>query len=99
MSAHTRLFFPAVASSTFPCSNAASLCLCCSFGRLLADVFLVSIDRLAMLGFVAAISAEFASHKGLLQQYRMAPLPIAAVFLLFTIASLIPISKVRAPSQ
>ena len=70
-----------------------------SFGRLLADVFLMSIDRLAMLGFVAAISAEFASHKGLLQQYRMAPLPIAAVFLLFTIASLIPISKVRAPSQ
>ena len=47
-----------------------------------------------MLGFLAAISAEFASHKGLLQQYRMAPWPIAAVFLLFTVASLIPISKV-----
>ncbi len=51
--------------------------------------------RLAMLGFIAAISAEFASHKGLLQQYRMAPGPIAVVFLLFTVASLIPISKVR----
>lgn len=48
-----------------------------------------------MLGFIAALAAEFASHKGLLQQYRMAPGPIAAVFLLFTIASLIPISKVR----
>ena len=48
-----------------------------------------------MLGFIAAISAEFASHKGLLQQYRMAPGPIAVVFLLFTVASLIPISKVR----
>ena len=50
-----------------------------------------------MLGFIAAISAEFASHKGLLQQYRMAPGPIAVVFLLFTIASLIPISKVCTP--
>lgn len=59
------------------------------------QVLCVRLRRLAMLGFIAAISAEFASHKGLLQQYRMAPGPIAVVFLLFTVASLIPISKVR----
>jgi len=50
-------------------------------------------SRLAMLGFVAAIGAEAASHQGLLQQFKLAPLPIAATFLLFTVASLVPISK------
>lgn len=49
--------------------------------------------RLAMLGFIAAIGAELATHKGLLQQFKIAPLPIAATFLLFTVASLVPISK------
>jgi len=49
--------------------------------------------RLAMLGFVAALGAELAQHKGLLQQFKIAPLPIAATFLLFSVASLIPISK------
>ena len=40
--------------------------------------------RLAMLGFVAALGAELAQHKGLLQQFKIAPLPIAATFFLFT---------------
>lgn len=50
-------------------------------------------SRLAMLGFVAAIGAEVATHKGLLQQFSIAPLSIAATFMVFSVASLIPISK------
>ena len=41
-------------------------------------------SRLAMLGFVAAITAEAATHKGVLQQVSIAPIAIAATFLLFT---------------
>lgn len=37
-----------------------------------------------MLGFVAAIGAEANTHKGLLQQLSIAPLSIAATFLIFT---------------
>lgn len=41
-------------------------------------------SRLAMLGFVAAIGAEVATHKGLLQQFSIAPLSIAATFMVFS---------------
>lgn len=49
--------------------------------------------RLAMLGAFAGLTAELASGKSIIEQYRIAPLPIAGVFLLFAIASLIPIAK------
>lgn len=49
--------------------------------------------RLAMLGAFAGLTAELTSGKSIIEQYRMAPGPIAAVFLLFIVASLIPISK------
>jgi hypothetical protein len=49
--------------------------------------------RLAMLGAFAGLTAELASGKSIIEQYRIAPLPIAGVFLLFAVASLIPIAK------
>lgn len=49
--------------------------------------------RLAMLGAFAGLTAELASGKSIIEQYRMAPGPIAGVFLLFAVASLIPIAK------
>ena len=51
--------------------------------------------RLAMLGFIAAVGAELATGRKVSQQVAIAPGPIAGVFLLFTVASLIPILKVR----
>jgi len=47
-----------------------------------------------MLGFVAAVGAELATGRTVGQQVAIAPSPIAAVFLLFTVASMIPILKV-----
>ena len=41
-------------------------------------------SRLAMLGFLAGIGAEAFTHKGLLQQFQLAPLSIEATFLIFT---------------
>ena len=50
--------------------------------------------RLAMLGFVAALGAEFASQETVVQQVAEGPkVLIFGTFLLFTIASLIPILK------
>lgn len=49
--------------------------------------------RLAMLGAFAGLTAELTSGKSIIEQYRIAPVPIAAVFLLFAVASLIPIAK------
>ncbi len=49
-----------------------------------------------MLGFVAAVGAELATGRTVGQQVAIAPSPIAAVFLLFTVASMIPILKVCA---
>ena len=51
--------------------------------------------RLAMLGFVAAVAAELATGRTVAEQVRISPGPIAAVFALFSVASLIPILKVR----
>ena len=47
-----------------------------------------------MLGFIAAVGAELATGRKVSQQVAIAPGPIAAVFLLFTVASMIPILKV-----
>ena len=52
--------------------------------------------RLAMLGFIAAVGAELATGRKVSQQIAIAPGPIAGVFLLFTVASMIPILKVCA---
>lgn len=49
--------------------------------------------RLAMLGAFAGLTAELFTGKSIIEQYRMAPLPIALTFLLFAVASLIPIAK------
>jgi hypothetical protein len=50
--------------------------------------------RLAMLGFVAAMGAEFASQETVVQQVAEGPkVLIFGTFLLFAIASLIPILK------
>jgi len=51
-------------------------------------------SRLAMLGFVAAVAAEFATGRPVSQQVAISPGPIAATFVLFSVASLIPILKV-----
>ena len=50
--------------------------------------------RLAMLGFVAALGAEFASQQTIVQQVSEGPKAlIFGTFLLFIVASLIPILK------
>ncbi len=48
-----------------------------------------------MLGFVAAVAAELATGRTVVEQVKISPGPIAAVFALFSVASLIPILKVR----
>ena len=48
-----------------------------------------------MLGFVAAVAAELNTGRTVAEQVRVSPGPIAAVFALFSVASLIPILKVR----
>ena len=47
-----------------------------------------------MLGFVAAVAAELATGRTVAEQVKISPGPIAAVFALFSVASLIPILKV-----
>ena len=47
-----------------------------------------------MLGFIAAVGAELATGRKVSEQVAIAPGPIAGVFLLFAVASLIPILKV-----
>jgi hypothetical protein len=49
--------------------------------------------RLAMLGFVAALGYEIIAHKSLAVQIKEAPLLIAATFLTFIIATLVPILR------
>lgn len=46
--------------------------------------------RLAMLGFVAALAAEVSSGEPVLRQWAEEPTGIAAAFLLFMAASLVP---------
>ena len=48
-----------------------------------------------MLGFVAAVAAELSTGRTVVEQVKISPGPIAAVFALFSVASLIPILKVR----
>ena len=49
--------------------------------------------RLAMLGFFAALIAEYTTGLNLFQQVKAAPLPIAGVFLLITVATTIPVVR------
>ena len=46
-----------------------------------------------MLGFVLAVIGEATTGKNVFEQFKSAPLPIAGVFVLFTIATAIPITK------
>jgi len=54
--------------------------------------------RLAMLGFVAAVAAEFSSGQGVLQQWASEPTGIAAAFALFAAASFPPLLAGRKES-
>ena len=47
-----------------------------------------------MLGFVTALSAELASGAPVAKQLELAPIPIGLTFLLFAVASLVPILRV-----
>eukprot|EP01024_Parvocaulis_polyphysoides_P061322 TRINITY_DN677_c0_g1_i3.p3 TRINITY_DN677_c0_g1~~TRINITY_DN677_c0_g1_i3.p3 ORF type:complete len:126 (-),score=32.44 TRINITY_DN677_c0_g1_i3:209-550(-) len=49
--------------------------------------------RLAMLGFVAAVFAELGSGASVLKQWSIEPTLINATFLLFIIASFVPLVK------
>jgi hypothetical protein len=49
--------------------------------------------RLAMLGFVAAVAAELRTGAPVSEQFAKSPGPIAGVFLLFIVATLIPILR------
>jgi len=48
-----------------------------------------------MVGFVAAVFAEVVSGAPVAEQLGIAPLSIGLVFALFTVASLVPILRVR----
>jgi len=50
-------------------------------------------NRLAMLGVVTALAAEFATGMGVKEQIALAPIPILATFVTFIIATYVPISK------
>jgi len=50
-------------------------------------------SRLAMIGCVTAIAAELSTHTTVAQQVASAPLLVAGVGILFTVASLIPMIK------
>lgn len=50
-------------------------------------------SRLAMLGATAAIAAELSTHTTVFEQFAKTPGPIIGVFVLFSIASLIPMLK------
>jgi hypothetical protein len=54
--------------------------------------------RLAMLGFVAAVAAEFASDESVLTQWAAEPTGIAAAFVLFAAASFPPLLAGRKES-
>jgi Chlorophyll A-B binding protein len=51
--------------------------------------------RLAMIGFFSVICVELYSNKTLFQQVREAPVAILAVVAAITVASLIPLVRVR----
>ena len=46
-----------------------------------------------MLGVVAALVAEFTTGRNVFEQVQAAPGPIAGVFLLFTLATAVPVFK------
>ncbi|DBA76268.1 hypothetical protein WJX77_003430 [Trebouxia sp. C0004] len=50
-------------------------------------------SRLAMLGVVAALAAEFTTNKNVFEQVKAYPGPIAATFLLWIVATLVPILR------
>lgn len=54
---------------------------------------LISAAQLAMLGFVLAILGELTTGRNVFQQVAHAPGKVASVFLLFIVATLIPIIR------
>lgn len=55
--------------------------------------------RLAMLGVVAAIAAEFASGESVLKQIGDEPTGIVAAFAVFIAASFVPLLNNKAPAS
>jgi len=55
--------------------------------------------RLAMLGFVAAVAAEFSSGEGVLKQWAEEPTGIVAAFVIFMAASLVPLVQPNGQGQ
>jgi hypothetical protein len=53
----------------------------------------IANGRLAMLGFVAALGFEIVQHRSLAVQWNDAPKAIIATFILFTVATAVPILK------
>jgi hypothetical protein len=65
----------------------------CNLCRFAGAIPEVANSRLAMIGVIAALVSEFSTGKNVFQQVSAAPGPVAAVFLLFTLATAIPIFK------
>lgn len=55
--------------------------------------------RLAMLGFAAAVAAELSTGERVSTQFTETPLAIVGVFVLFIVASLIPIFRGANPNE
>lgn len=53
----------------------------------------ITNGRLAMLGFVAAVGAELSSGEGVARQWAEEPTGVAVAFIVFMIASLVPLVK------
>ena len=53
----------------------------------------VANSRLAMLGVLAALGAEFATGLNVFEQFKAAPVPIVLTFFIFTLATAIPVFK------
>ena len=79
--------------AVFPSATSSLACLTLAFTpSCLAHVLLQELinGRLAMIGFVAALGAELATHKNIFRQFAEAPGVIVAFSVLIAIASIIP---------
>lgn len=64
--------------------------LICRFAGAIPEV---ANSRLAMLGVLAALGAEFATGLNVFEQSKAAPIPIILTFFTFTLATAIPVFK------
>ena len=56
-------------------------------------MYLSGMCRLAMLGFVLAIFGEVTTGRNVFQQYAHAPFAVSSVFILFIIATIVPVVR------